>query len=66
MSIIAPAVTQNHLTLGTTYSPSKALELSFSYVHAFRYKQNGPTYIGGTGSLEMYQNSVGVSLGYKL
>ena len=66
MSIVAPAVTQNHLTLGATYNPSKAMELSFSYVHAFRYKQDGPTFIGNTGSLEMYQNSFGVSFGYKL
>jgi len=66
MSIMAPAVTQNHLTLGATYSPSKAMELSFSYVHAFKYEQDGPTYIGNTGKISMYQNSVGVSFGYKL
>ena len=66
MSIMAPAITQNHLTLGATYSPSKAMELSFSYVHAFKYEQDGPTYIGNTGKISMYQNSVGVSFGYKL
>jgi long-chain fatty acid transport protein len=66
MSIMAPAVTENHLTLGATYNPSKAMELSFSYVHAFKAKQDGPTGIGGTGELSMYQNSFGVSFGYKL
>ena len=66
MSIMAPAVTEHHLTLGATYNPSKAMELSFSYVHAFKAKQDGPTFIGNTGELQMYQDSVGVSFGYKL
>ena len=66
MSMMAPATTQNHLTLGATYSPSKNVEWSFSYVHAFEYKQDGPTYIGNTGEISMYQNSFGVSFGYKL
>jgi long-chain fatty acid transport protein len=66
MSMMAPATTQNHLTLGATYKPSKRSEWSFSYVHAFKYEQRGPTYIGSTGEISMYQNSVGVSFGYKL
>jgi long-chain fatty acid transport protein len=68
MSIMAPATTQNHLTLGTTYKPTRNMELSFSYVHAFRYTQEGPTYIGGQhgGQIQMYQDSFGASFGYKL
>lgn len=66
MSMMAPAVTQNHLTLGATYSPSKRTEWSFSYVHAFEFEQRGPTYIGNTGELSMYQDSVGISFGYKI
>ena len=66
MSIMAPATTQNHLTLGATYSPSKSMELSFSYVHAFEFKQDGPTFIGSTGEIGMYQDSFGFSFGYKL
>lgn len=65
-NILAPAVTQQHLTLGATYSPSKRLDMSFSYVHAFEFEQNGPTVIGSTGSLSMFQNSIGVSIGYDL
>ena len=65
-SIVAPASTQNHLTLGATYSPTPNMEWSFSYVHAFRFKQEGPTLIGSTGSLQMEQNAFGVSFGYKL
>ena len=64
--IVAPAVVQNHLTLGTTYSPSNQVEWSFSYVHAFEHEQEGPTLIGNTAKLKMYQDSVGVSFGYKL
>jgi len=66
MSIMAPATTQNHLTLGATYSPSRNMELSFSYIHAFEFKQHGPTYIGDTGKIGMYQDSFGFSFGYKL
>lgn len=65
-NIVAPATTQNHLTLGASYKPSKKIEWSFSYVHAFKYEQEGPTLIGDTGKIQMYQNSVGVSFGYKL
>ena len=66
MNIVAPAVTQNHLTLGATYSPAKRIEWSFSYVHAFEFEQNGPTFIGDSGELSMFQNSFGVSFGYKI
>lgn len=65
-SIVAPAVVQNHLTLGATYSPNKKMEWSFSYVHAFKFEQEGPTLIGDTGKLRMYQDAVGVNLAYKL
>ena len=65
-SIVAPAVVQHHLTLGTTYSPSPNVEWSFSYVHAFEFEQRGPTFIGSTGTLKMEQNAFGVSFGYKM
>ena len=66
MAMVAPAITQNHATLGATYHLDKQTELSFSYVHAFEYEQKGPTFIGDTGTIRMYQNSFGVSFGYKL
>ncbi len=65
-NIVAPAVVRNHLTLGATYKLSKRIEWSFSYVHAFEYEQEGPTFIGGTGSLKMEQDSFGASFGFKL
>ena len=66
MSIVAPAIAQNHLTFGATYAPDKQQEWSFSFVHAFKYEQEGPTFIGNTGKLEFYATSVGVSWAYKL
>ena len=45
---------------------SKQVEWSFSYVHAFQHKEEGPTLIGDTATLKMYQNAYGVSFGYKL
>ena len=65
-NIVAPAVVQNHLALGATYQASKKLEWTLSYVHAFEYEQTGPTLIGDTGSIQMYQDSVGVNLAYRL
>jgi long-chain fatty acid transport protein len=65
-AIVAPATVQNHLTLGATYKTNKHIEWSFSYVHAFKYEQSGPTLIGNTGKISMYQNAFGVNFGYKL
>lgn len=62
-NIVAPATTQHHLTLGATYQISDMLEVSASYMHAFRYKQYGPTYIGVSGEIGMAQDSFGVSMG---
>jgi len=60
---VAPAITQNHLTLGGTYHLDNEMELSFSYIHAFRYEQSGPTYINYEGGYEMSQDSFGGSFG---
>lgn len=65
-SILAPATVQHHLTLGGTYQPNPKMEWSFSYIHAFEYEQTGPTLIGDTGTIQMYQNVLGVNFAYKL
>ncbi|MHB8453978.1 MAG: OmpP1/FadL family transporter [Acidiferrobacterales bacterium] len=64
-NILAPAVTQKHLTLGGTYKESSNLEWNLAYMHAFTFKEYGPTYLGGTGSIQMQQDSLDVSVGYK-
>ena len=63
-SIVAPAVTQHHATLGATYKINREMETSFAYMHAFAYEQSGPIYVGETGTIKMSQNSFGASLGF--
>lgn len=69
-NIVAPAVTQSHLTLGVGYRLSRGLELNTSYVHAYRFSQNGPTYISNngdnTGEIEMYQDSITVGINMRI
>jgi long-chain fatty acid transport protein len=73
-NLLAPGVVEHHLTLGATYKQSENIEWSFSYVHAFENCVNGPTAFGPTGapvdgsnaSACMYQNALGVSIGYSL
>ena len=64
-SMVAPAVTQNHLTMGATYDMGSDMELSFSYVHAFEFEQSGPTYINSEASYKMSQDSLGASFGMR-
>jgi long-chain fatty acid transport protein len=66
MSIVAPAIARHHVTFGATYAPDSRQEWSFSFTHAFKYEQEGPTFIGNTGKLEFYATTVGLSWGYKL
>ncbi|HSH28863.1 MAG TPA: outer membrane protein transport protein [Thiohalobacter sp.] len=63
VNILAPATTEHHLTLGATYTASPIIEYSFFYMHAFKHKQWGPTYIGSMGEIEMSQNAIGAGIG---
>ena len=70
-NILAPGVVEKHLTLGATWKLSKQADLSVNYVHAFEKKLSGsgsiPAAYGmGEANIQMYQNSIGMSLGYKL
>ena len=65
-SLLAPATVEHHTTLGFSYNPNKNMEWTFSWVHALKKEQSGPTQIGGTGKLQMYQDAVGATFGYKL
>lgn len=63
-NLLAPAVVENHLTLGYTRKLDKDAEVSFSFMHAFNNKVEG-NQVQGTGTwhikgLEMSQNSFGV------
>ncbi|WP_372521456.1 OmpP1/FadL family transporter [Sulfuricaulis sp.] len=63
-NIVAPATTQHHATLGTTYKLDKQTEVNFAYMHAFPFEQSGPTYIGNSGTIKMSQDSFGIGVGF--
>lgn len=74
-NMLAPAVVEDHVTLGGSYLFGETMELSVSYVHAFKNTITGPTAFQPAGadpanpannaSLAMEQNSIGVTLGIK-
>lgn len=71
-NILAPAVVQDHLTLGATYTLPNKSELSFFFAHAFENKVRGSNSIpavpfgGGEADVRMNQNSLGVAYGWAL
>ncbi|HUX83401.1 MAG TPA: outer membrane protein transport protein [Halothiobacillus sp.] len=70
LNIVAPAVVQNHLSLGATWILANKSELSVAYVHAFSQTVNGSGSIpntgfgGGNANLTMHEDSIGVSYGW--
>ncbi|HHJ18503.1 MAG TPA: hypothetical protein ENJ84_01515, partial [Gammaproteobacteria bacterium] len=64
-NLLAPAITQNHLTMGASYQLSPVSAINVSFVHAYQFEQSGPTYVSddgsNQGSFKMHQNSIGVS-----
>ena len=69
LNIVAPAVVQNHLSLGATWILANKSELSVAYVHAFKQTVNGSGSIpsglgGGNANLTMTEDSIGVSYGW--
>jgi long-chain fatty acid transport protein len=68
-NILAPAVVQDHLTLGATWNFSNGKEINLAYVHAFANTVYGfasisPSFGGGNANLHMYQDSIGISFGW--
>ena len=69
-NMLAPAVNNDHLTMGATWTLANKAELSFAYMHAFDNTVNGSGSIpagfgGGNANLKMYQDSLGVAYGMK-
>ena len=69
LNIVAPAVVQNHLSLGATRKLANQSELTVAYVHAFSQTVNGFNSIpvglgGGNANLTMHEDSIGVSYGW--
>ncbi|HEX5484897.1 MAG TPA: outer membrane protein transport protein [Limnobacter sp.] len=69
-NILAPGVIRKHYTLGATYDWSKKLELSAHYMLAPRETVTGPSALplpigSPVESIDMRQQSLSVSVGYK-
>ncbi len=69
-NILAPAVIEDHLTLGFTWTLSSGGEVSASYTHAFKNDVQGtnavpPQFGGGNVGIEMHQNIFGIAYGVK-
>ncbi|HUX64606.1 OmpP1/FadL family transporter [Sulfuricella sp.] len=68
-NIIAPGVVTDHYTLGATYGVTKDSEVTVAYMHAQEKSVSGPTNpnfpVGGTETIKMYQNSLGIAYGMK-
>jgi len=66
-NIIAPGVIQDHVTLGLTYTLASGDELTVAYMHGFENSVTGPSFFfGGTDTIKMYQNSLGVTYSWKM
>ncbi|MGO9444903.1 MAG: OmpP1/FadL family transporter, partial [Thiobacillaceae bacterium] len=67
LNILAPAVITDHATLGFTYTLDGGGEVSMAYMHAFKNSVSGADPLfGGTDTISMYQDSIGIAYGLKL
>jgi len=68
-NLLAPAVVQDHLSVGATWGFHNGKEVSVFYQHAFENTWHGANSIpnsfgGGEANLRMYQDSVGMGFGW--
>lgn len=63
-NVIAPAVIEDHLTLGATWTLANGAELSGYYMHAFEETLNGTGVSAGV-DIKMDQDAVGIAYGWK-
>lgn len=74
-NILAPAVVEDHLTFGATWTLANKNELSLAYMHAYNKNVSGVNSIapgfppagmgGGNANLHMYEDSLGIAYGIK-
>jgi long-chain fatty acid transport protein len=70
-NIIAPGVVQQHLTLGFSYNMPDKSSITVAYMHAFKNTVTGSSMFnailgpgaGGTETISMYENSLGIAWG---
>jgi long-chain fatty acid transport protein len=71
-NILAPGVMTKHVTLGGTYAMSPTSEVSFSYMYAPEESVSGTSFFdalmgpgaGGTETIRMSQQSIGIQFGW--
>lgn len=64
-NIVAPGVTTSHITLGGTYALSPTTELTVAYMHAPKKSVTGQSFLAGSETISMSQNSLGFQFGMK-
>jgi len=69
-NILAPGVIEDHLTLGFTYALQGGSEITMAYMHAFKNSVSGtadnPNFpVGGTETIELSEDSLGIAWGKK-
>ena len=68
-NLIAPAVIENHITLGATWTLANKSELTVMYMQALENEVVGNTVGAGTNgnaNIKMDQNSIGIAYSWKL
>ena len=68
-NILAPAVVEEHATIGMTYVLPNESEISMFYMHAFEEEVKGNNSIpggfgGGEANIKMYQDAFGIAYGW--
>ena len=71
VNILAPAVIEDHITLGFTYTLASGNELTMAYMHGFEKEVSGQGFdnVGaprGMDTIRMYQNSIGIQYSWKM
>jgi long-chain fatty acid transport protein len=69
-NILAPGVVQDHVTLGFTYALQDKSEITMAYMHAFEKSVSGPANnpyfnVGGTETIKMHEDALGIAWGKK-
>jgi long-chain fatty acid transport protein len=71
-NILAPAVIEDHYTLGFTYAMTKDSEVTMAYMHAAESSTSGSSLFNiwtgntsGTEKIKMYEDSLGATYGMK-
>ena len=75
-NILAPAVIEDHATLGFTYTLASGNELTMAYMHAFENNVSGvdpffpplgtPGSTAGVTNIKMHQDSLGIQYSWKM